>query len=166
VIKEFDGVLKDRQFESTDVPKLRFTNWVLEEALRLYPPFWMVDRVAIEDDEAAGVAIPAGTTLIAFIYGAHHSPKYWSQPEEFRPERFDGEEHAIRRGFHHLPFGAGPRGCIGANYAKLQMMMILSAFLRQFEFELTGGSDVGTRPMIILRPHGGVWMNVRRKPLT
>lgn len=159
VVAELEAVLKGRHLETSHIAHLHFTNRVLEEALRLYPPFWMVDRIAIEDDEVAGMHIPAGTTVIAFIYGAQHSHNHWRDPELFRPDRFEDEPP----GFHHLPFGAGPRRCVGAGYARLQMLMILSSFLRDFEFELATGTDISTAPMLTLRPEGGVLMNLRSR---
>jgi cytochrome P450 len=159
VREEFDSVLGDRPLSYSDVPKFEFTTQVIMEALRLYPPFWMVDRMALADDRAGDIDIPAGSTVVVFIYGAHHSPQYWQNPESFEEERFARSNEKRHTPFAHLPFGAGPRGCIGGNYAMLQMLMILSVLLRKYDFSLVPGQNIEPRPMVILRPEQGIRMN-------
>jgi cytochrome P450 len=131
---------------------------VILEALRLYPPFWMVDRMALADDRAGDIAIPRGSTVVVFIYGVHHSPQYWENPESFDHERFTKVKEKLHRPFAHLPFGAGPRGCIGGNYAMLQILMILSVLLRKYDLRLVPGQTIEARPMVILRPEYGIRM--------
>jgi len=156
--QEFDSVLGERPLSYLDVPKFEFTNQVILEALRLYPPFWMVDRMAIADDRAGDLAIPRGSTIVVFIYGVHHSPQYWENPESFDQERFAKGKEKLHTPFTHLPFGAGPRGCIGGNYAMLQILMILSVLLRKYDFCLVPGQTIQARPMVILRPEHGIQM--------
>ena len=96
--------------------------------------------------------------MVVFIYGAHHSPRYWESPESFDQERFSKAKEKLHTPFAHLPFGAGPRGCIGGNYAMLQMLMILSVLLRKYDFCLVPGQTVEARPMVILRPDHGIRM--------
>ena len=120
VRQEFDSLLGDAPLSYTDVPRSEFTAQVIQEALRLYPPFWMIDRMAVADDRAGDVAIPRGSTVIVFVYGAHHATKYWPNPETFDPGRFTKENEKLQPPFTYLPFGGGPRGCIGGNYAMLQ----------------------------------------------
>jgi len=156
VLQEFDAVLGDAPLTFSDVPKLEFTTQVIQEGLRLYPPFWMVDREAVADDRVGNIAIPAGSMVIVSVYGAHHAPRYWPSPEIFDPERF--VKGTVRTPFTHLPFGGGPRGCIGANYAMLQILMILSDLLRRYDFKLTPGQTIEARPMVILRPKRGIRM--------
>ena len=158
VRQEFDSVLGDKPLSYSDVPKFEFTTQVILEALRLYPPFWMVDRMALADDRAGDVDIPKGSTVVVFIYGTHHSPQYWEHPESFDPERFAKAREKLQTPFSHLPFGAGPRGCIGGNYAVLQMLMILSVLLRKYDFSLVRGQTIEARPMVILRPEHGIRM--------
>jgi cytochrome P450 len=159
VRQEFDSVLGDAPLGYTDVPRFEFTTQVIQEALRLYPPFWMVDRMAVADDRAGDVAIPAGLTVIVFVYGAHHAPKYWHSAESFDPERFTKANEKLQPPFTYLPFGAGPRGCIGGNYAMLQILMILSVLLRRYDFQLSPGQTIEARPMVILRPKHGIRMD-------
>jgi cytochrome P450 len=158
VRQEFDAVLGDRSLSYTDVPKFEFTTQVIMEAMRLYPPFWMVDRMALADDRAGDIDIPAGSTVVVFIHGAHHSPEYWEDPETFDLERFSKAKAKQHTPFAHLPFGAGPRGCIGGNYAMLQMLMILGVMLRKYDFSLVPGQTIQARPMVILRPEHGIRM--------
>jgi cytochrome P450 len=156
--QEFDSALGDKPLNFSDVPKFEFTTQVILEALRLYPPFWMVDRMALADDRAGDLVIPRGSTVVVFIYGAHHSPQYWENPESFNQERFSKAKEKLHTPFAHLPFGAGPRGCIGGNYAMLQMLMILSVLLRKYDFCLVPGQTIEARPMVILRPEHGIRM--------
>jgi len=160
VRQEFDSVLGERPLGYTDVPKFEFTTQVILEALRLYPPFWMVDRMALADDRAGDLNIPRGSTVIVFIYGVHHSPQYWENPESFDQERFSKAKEKFHTPFAHLPFGAGPRGCVGGNYAMLQMLMILSVLLRKYDFCLVPGQTIEARPMVILRPEHGIRMTL------
>jgi len=158
VRQEFDSVLGERPLSFSDVPKFEFTTQVIMEALRLYPPFWMVDRMALADDRAGDVAIPRGSTVVVFVYGAHHSPQYWENPETFDEARFAKVNEKRHTPFAHLPFGAGPRGCIGGNYAMLQILMILSVLLRKYDFRVVPGQTIEARPMVILRPEHGIRM--------
>jgi cytochrome P450 len=151
-------VLGDAPLSYSDVPKFEFATQVIQEALRLYPPFWMVDRMAVADDRAGDLDIPRGSTVVVFIYGAHHSPQYWENPESFDPERFAKANEKLHRPFAYLPFGAGPRGCIGGNYAMLQMLMILSVLLKKYDLRLVPGQTIEPRPMVILRPEHGIRM--------
>jgi cytochrome P450 len=158
VREEFYSVLGDAPLSFGDVSRLPFTTQVIMEALRLYPPFWMVDRMAVADDRAGDVVIPRGSTVIVFVYGAHHASRYWEDPERFDPERFTKANEKLLSPFTHLPFGGGPRGCIGGNYAMLQILMILSDLLRRYDFQLTPGQTIEARPMVILRPKHGIRM--------
>jgi len=158
VRQEFDSVLGQAPLSHSDVPKFEFVTQVILEALRLYPPFWMVDRMAVADDRVGDVAIPRGSMVIVYVYGAHHAPRYWPNPENFDTERFTKENEKLRAPFTFLPFGAGPRGCIGGNYAMLQILMILSDLLRKYDFQLAPGQTIEARPMVILRPKHGIRM--------
>jgi cytochrome P450 len=158
VRQEFDSVLGDAPLTYSDVPRFEFVTQVIQESLRLYPPFWMIDRMAVADDRVGDVAIPRGSTVIVFVYGAHHAPKYWQNPESFDTERFTKTNEKLQPPFTYFPFGAGPRGCIGGNYAMLQILMILSVLLRKYDFELSPGQTIEARPMVILRPKHGIRM--------
>ena len=158
VRQEFDSVLGEAPLSHADVPKFEFTTQVIQEALRLYPPFWMIDRMAVADDHVEGIDIPRGSTVIVYVYGAHHAPRYWENPETFNTERFTKPNEKLRTPFTYLPFGGGPRVCIGNQYAMLQILMILSDLLRRYDFQLTPGQTIEARPMVILRPKHGIRM--------
>lgn len=155
---ELNTVLGDAPVQFSDLPKLEYTSQVLDESMRIYPPFWMIDRFALEDDKVLDIDIPKGTTVVAYIYGLHHSPEHWQDPETFLPERFTKENKETHTPFSHLPFGGGPRVCIGSNYAQMQMLMILSVLLRNFDFELVPDRKIEMHPMVILRPEDGFEM--------
>src|ERR1700723_2712115 len=158
VRQEFDSVLGEAPLSYSDVPKFEFTSQVIQEGLRLYPPFWMIDRMAVADDRVGELDIPRGSTVIVYVYGAHHAPRYWQSPENFDTERFTEANNKLRTPFTFLPFGAGPRGCIGGNYAMLQIFMILSVLLKKYDLQLVPGQTIEARPMVILRPEHGIRM--------
>jgi cytochrome P450 len=158
VRQEIYSVLGDAPLNHSHVPRLEFTTQVIQEGLRLYPPFWMVDRMAVADDRVGDIAIPRGSMVIAYVYGAHHAPRYWPDPETFDPDRFIKGTEKQRTPFTYLPFGGGPRGCIGNHYAMLQILMILSDLLRRYDFQLAPGQTIEARPMVILRPKHGIRM--------
>jgi cytochrome P450 len=160
--REFDSVLGAAPLRYADVPKFEFATQVIQEALRLYPPFWMIDRMAVADDRVGDLSIPGGSTVIVFVYGAHHAKRSWQDPESFDPERFTKANEKLHTPFSYIPFGGGPRGCIGGNYAMLQILMILTALLRKYDFELFPGQRIEARPMVILRPKHGIRMIVSK----
>jgi cytochrome P450 len=156
--QEFDSVMGDEPLSHAHMPRLEFTTQVIQEGLRLYPPFWMIDRMAVADDRIGDIVIPRGSTVIVYVYGAHHAPAHWQSPESFDPERFTKGSEKLRMPFTYLPFGGGPRVCIGNHYAMLQILMILSNLLRNYDFQLTPDQTIEARPMVILRPKHGIRM--------
>ena len=159
--EELDAVLQERRPLFEDLQKLTYTTQVFEESMRLFPPAWITDRVAIEDDHIEGVDIPKGTTVIIYIYGAHRSPAHWTDPEKFDPGRFDRECRKAQPPFSYLPFGGGPRLCIGNNFAMMEMQLVLAQMLRRFDFEPLPGRTVTPLPLITMRPKEPVEMRFR-----
>ena len=159
---EIREVIGDDDFTYANLQDLSLTQRVMDEALRLYPPFWMIDRIALADDEVCGVAIPAGTLVVPYIYGTHRNPDVWTDPETFDPSRFEPDRVKARPALGYLPFGAGPRVCIGKNMAVMQMLLIVATFVRAYDFRLVGSAPVGIRPMMLLRPDGPIMMQFRR----
>lgn len=102
-------MLGEAPLSYTDVPKFEFVTQVIQEGLRLYPPFWMIDRMAVADDRVGELDIPRGSTVIVYVYGAHHAPRYWQSPENFDTERFTEANNKLRMPFTFLPFGGGPQ---------------------------------------------------------
>lgn len=144
-----------------NLSEYEYTIRVIKESLRLYPPFWMLDREAVKDDQASGFSIPGGTTVLLFIHGVHHSSKYWTEPEKFDPERFNKANSRGHQPFTHLPFGAGPRGCIGEKYAMLQMLIILYRLIGSYDISIQSPDKMDINPMIILRPKEEIFFNFK-----
>lgn len=147
------------------IARLTYTEQVLEESMRLYPPAWTTNRVAKEDDEFKGIKIQKGTTFATYIYGVHHSPELWDEPEAFRPERFAKEKKKDHHPFAFLPFGGGPRLCIGNNFAMMEMKLILARMVNRYDVKLVEGQEVKPLPLITLRPENGIRMRVNRRRL-
>lgn len=131
---------------------------VLEESMRLYPPAWVSDRVALEDDRFNDFSYPAGTILALFYYGLHRSEKYWEQPAEFKPDRFMKEKD---RGRVYFPFGSGPRLCIGNNFAMAEMALFLKSFVHRFTLA-PSPSKPRARALVTLRPEGVILGSLRK----
>ncbi|PJJ59341.1 cytochrome P450 [Hymenobacter chitinivorans] len=141
-------------FAFEELPRLGRALYAVQEAMRLYPPAWMVDRVALADDEYQGLPIPKGTLFSLYIYGLHNAPKHWQRPTEFRPERFAPGQGPVTPGAY-LPFGGGPRLCIGMQFALTEMQLVTLELLRHFDVALPAGLPaIPTQPLITLRPKG------------
>ena len=158
---EVAAVIGENAMDYRNLHQLEGTVRVIDEALRIYPPFWMIDRVALQDDEIGGIRIPAGAMVIPYIYGTHRNPEHWQDVESFDPRRFEPARSKARHPFAYIPFGGGPRTCIGANMAIMQMLMIVAAFVRKYDFALAKNEPVAIQPMMMLRPAGTVSMKFR-----
>ena len=117
---ELDQQLGGRVPTSADFPQLPYTRMVFEEALRLYPPAWVMSRRAIESDKLGDVVIPAGATVIISPYTVHRHAGHWPNPDQFLPERFSAENKRTRHRYAYIPFGGGARLCIGNRFAELE----------------------------------------------
>jgi cytochrome P450 len=151
---EIDSVLGQRTVTVADLPKLKYTEMVIKEAMRRYPPAWLFSRTAKEDDVIGGYKIKKGSTVLLSPYVMHHHPAYWDNPEGFDPERFRDESK--RPKFAYFPFAAGPRMCIGWNFAMMELMSIVPTVLQRVRLQLVPGFDVIPEPTITLRPADGV----------
>ncbi len=159
--KEFDGVLGDGKPTFENLRQLEYTTQVINESMRLYPPAWITDRVALEDDEVNGYSIKKGDMVVAFFYGLHHSNDLWDEPKKFKPERFAKARKKERHPYSFLPFGGGPRLCIGNNFAMMEMQMILVHLIQKYDFEMVKNQKIELQPMVTLRPKEGIKMSVR-----
>ena len=144
-----------------DLDKLVYCRMVVEEAMRLYPPAHSTSRIAARDDHAMGIAIPKGTAVIISPWLMHRHRRYWAAPDRFDPENFAPDQAATRPRFVYLPFGAGPRICIGMAFAMAEAVLILATLARQFRFELAPGTIVQPVAKITLRPQPGLPMIAR-----
>ncbi len=142
---------------------LQFTHQVLQEALRLYPPGWLITRRTLEADELGGFAIAPRTDVFISPYMLHRHPGHWSEPEQFRPERFAGPDAAERHRFAYIPFAVGPRHCIGENIAMFEMLVHVSAMSRRFRLTRAGSGPVELEAQINLRPRFPLMMNVEAR---
>jgi cytochrome P450 len=146
-----------------DLAAFPMTRAVVEEAMRLYPPVALLSRQAIADDAAAGVFVPAGATVAISPWVLHRHRALWSAPDEFRPERFlPGAREAIDR-FAYLPFGVGPRVCIGLGFALQEAVILLSAMTRRVRLDHAGDAPPEPVQRITLRPKGGMPMRLSRR---
>lgn len=161
VREEIHEVMGDGEVTFQGLQQLALTQRVMDEALRLYPPFWMIDRIALQDDVICGVPVPAGTLVVPYIYGTHRNPEIWEDPETFDPSRFEPARRRARPALGYIPFGAGPRICVGKNMAVMQMLLIVASFVRRYEFQMEREAPVGIRPMMLLRPDGPITMRLR-----
>ena len=150
---EMAAVLAGRTPTFDDLPRLGTALHAVQEAMRLYPPAWMVDRVALADDEFQGLPIPKGTLFSLYFQGLHHDAKYWDAPEEFRPARFAPGPARPVQANAYVPFGGGPRLCIGMQFALTEMQLVTLELLRQFAIEwVPGQPEVLMQPLVTLRP--------------
>ncbi len=163
--EEIAQVLGDRSPSFEDLRNLQYTKQVIEESMRLYPPAWTVGREALVEDEIAGQAIPKKAILFMSIYALHRHPDLWENPDQFDPDRFAPDLAKERSRWHYLPFGAGPRMCIGNNFAMMEMQILLAMLVRQFDFSLLPGFKAEMQPLITLKPKHGILMKVKERQL-
>jgi cytochrome P450 len=142
---------------------LASTRAVVEEALRLYPPIAAISRVAIAADELSGKPIRAGTMTIVAPYVIHRHRRLWERPDEFDPNRFLGENRMRMNRYTYLPFGAGPRICLGATFALQEATILLASIVAHFSFELAPETEIKPLLRITLRPRGGLPLVISRR---
>ncbi len=142
---------------------LPLAHQTLQEALRLYPPGWLITRRSIEADELGGFAVPARTDVFISPYLLHRHPAFWSEPEQFKPERFAGLDVAERHRFSYLPFAVGPRHCIGENMAMFEMLVHVNHMSRRFVLTRTDDKPIELEAQINLRPRSNLMMTVKTR---
>ncbi len=153
---ELDAILGGRLPTLDDLPKLRYADMVMTESMRLYPPAWGMARVAIEDMEIAGYPVAKGSGVSFAQWVVHRDPRWFDAPEEFRPERWDGDLAKRIPRFAYFPFGGGPRQCIGNTFAQMEAVLILAVIAQRFQFRLVEAHPVVPMPSITLRPRYGI----------
>jgi cytochrome P450 len=157
---EIDAALGGRPPSLDDVARLGYVRMVLEEAMRLYPPVWVVDRNTVADDTIGGHRIGKGTLIMLSQYVTHRHPAFWPNPEQFDPDRFAPEPARARPRYAYFPFIGGPRMCIGAQFAMTEATLILACLARGFALSPIAGEPVEPNPSITLRPRHGAPMLV------
>jgi cytochrome P450 len=143
-----------------DLEKIPYARMVAEESMRLYPPAYVFSRRAAGDDRLGPYAVPAGAHIIISPYALHRRPDYWPEPDQFWPERFAPGARTDRPKLAYLPFGGGPRVCIGNAFAMMEHALVLCSVVKNWRLEAIPGREVRTEPRITLRPRGGLPMRV------
>ncbi len=157
---ELDEVLGDRTPNVGDASALPYATAVLHESMRRYPPAWAIGRRVTGDLDAGGYRIPAGSVVVVSPWLLHHDPRWWEAPGAFRPERWLTDDPSRPR-LAYLPFGAGPRMCIGEGFAWLEATLVLATLARRWSFTLDPSHRVELQPVITLRPRNGMPMTAR-----
>lgn len=163
VLAEVDGVLEGRRPTVEDLPKLAWTTACIQEAMRLYPPAWIIPRTAVADDVIDGHSIPRGSSVLIPIYALHHDERFWPQPYVFDPNRFLGQNARRHHRSAYLPFGGGRRICIGTSFALMEMTLVTALMSRRFVYDLVPGHPVEPEATLTLRPRHGLKMIARRR---
>ena len=153
---ELGTVLAGRGPSLDDLPKLVYTNHIITESLRLYPPAWGTARTAVEDHEISGYSVPKGSGVSFAQWTVHRDRRWYDAPDEFRPERWEGDLLKRLPRFAYFPFGGGPRQCIGNTFALMETALILATIAQQFRFRLVEGYPVVPLASITLRPRHGI----------
>jgi cytochrome P450 len=164
--EEVDRVLGGRAPTYAQLAELKWTRMVLEEALRLYPPAHSIGRNAVGHDELGGLPVRPGAHITISIFVTHRNPNLWPDPERFDPERFAPAAVAGRHRFAYLPFGGGPRICIGNGFAMAEAQVALATIAQRYRLRLAPGHTVEPIGLITLRPKNGIWMTLEPRSPT
>jgi cytochrome P450 len=162
--EEIDSVLKGGRLPSfEDVPNLKYTEMVLSESMRLYPPAWAIGRLAIKDHAVGDYVVPPGTLVLLSQYVMHRDERFFPDPTRFDPDRWLPEVKEARPAFSYFPFGGGPRRCIGEGFAWMEGILLIATLARTWSMRLVPGHNVAVNPVITLRPRHGMRMTVSKR---
>jgi cytochrome P450 len=153
---ELDAALEGRLPTLDDLPRLPYTEMVIAEAMRLYPPAWAMGRQATQDIEIGPYRVPKGTYLLFSQYILHRNPDYFPEPLAFRPERFTAEAKAQRPKVAYFPFGGGGRQCIGESFAWMEAVLVLATLAQHWRLNAVEDQQIAVQPKITLRPKFGI----------
>ncbi|MCG8315489.1 MAG: cytochrome P450 [Pseudomonadales bacterium] len=159
--QELDQVLAGRIPTYEDLSALPYTEQVIKEAMRLYPPAYVLARRARRDTEVGGYKVPAGSELVIWVYMTHHDARWYPEPDVFKPERFAPDAVVQLPKLAYLPFGGGPRSCIGAEFAMVEARLILATLAQSFQPRMANRQQVTPKPRITLTPKTNVKMVLR-----
>ncbi|MFK7796662.1 MAG: cytochrome P450 [Aureispira sp.] len=163
VLQSVEETLGNRNPTFADVRSMAYPLQVIEETMRLYPAVWFLDREPLENDAIDGIPIKKGEDIAASIYSLHRNPKYWKNPNQFDPERFSRANKKKQVPFSYMPFGGGPRLCIGKNFAQMEMQFMLAMLIRRYKFTLTSTNEIAFKPLLTLCPSEGVNVKITRR---
>ena len=162
--EEIDRVLNGRSPTFEDISKLTYCEHVIAESMRLYPPAWAIGRLATEDHEFGGFPVAKGSLILISPYITHRDKRFWSEPEVFRPERWEMQSVKVAgQRYIYFPFGGGIRRCIGEGFAWTEGILLLATLARKWKLELDPGQKIALQPMITLRPKYGMRMKIRSR---
>jgi cytochrome P450 len=165
LVEELCAVLGERGPTPEDLPRLRYAEMVLKEALRLYPPVWSVGRRAIEECELGGYRVPGGSNIFILQWRTQRDARFFPDPERFDPERW--KEDPVRTGkiprFAYFPFGGGPRVCVGASFAMMEATLLLAMIQQNFRLELVPDHPIEIFASVTLRPKQGIRVIANRR---
>jgi cytochrome P450 len=161
--KEIDEVLETRMPTFEDVERLRYTEMVLAESMRLYPPAWALGRLATNDCEIAGYPVPSKSLVLMSQYVIHHDPRFFPEPLRYDPERWTSEARESRPQFSYFPFGGGPRRCIGEGFAWMEGILLLATLAGRWQMRLVPHHPVALKPLMTLRPKYGMRMTLVKR---
>ncbi len=161
--EEVDTILGQRAPTLEDLPHLQYVDMVIKETLRVYPPAWILGRQAMQDITLGGYRVGKGTMVFVSPYVQHHDPRWFEQPDEFRPERFSEENEKKIRAHAYIPFGAGPRVCIGSRFTLTEQKIVLTLLAQKVNLTLAPNQKVEMEPLITIRPKGGMHMTITKR---
>jgi cytochrome P450 len=162
--EEIDRVLNGRSPTFEDISKLTYCEHVIAESMRLYPPAWAIGRLATEDHEFGGFPVAKGSLILISPYITHRDKRFWSEPEVFRPERWEMQSVKVAgQRYIYFPFGGGIRRCIGEGFAWTEGILLLATLAGKWKLELDPGQKIALQPMITLRPKYGMRMKIRSR---
>ncbi len=163
--EELQIVLGGRVPTPADLPQLVYTDMVLREAMRLYPPVWVIGRRALASFRLGDYEIPADTNVLISQYLMHRDARYFPNPEKFEPDRWsagNSRTAALPR-FAYFPFGGGPRVCVGAGFAMMEAVLLLATIAQQFQIQIAPGEKISMQPTVTLRPRNGIPVTLKRR---
>jgi cytochrome P450 len=160
---ELREALGERSPEFRDLPALPYTERVIKESMRLYPPAWSLARTTVSDFELRGYRIPAGANIVMSQWIMHRNPRYFPDPEKFDPDRWLDPAMQKLPKFAYFPFGGGPRICIGNTFAMMEAVLLVATIAQRFELRTLPGHPVIPSPSFTLRPKQGLVMTVARR---
>jgi cytochrome P450 len=160
---EVQQVLRDRPASAADLPRLKYVEAIVTEAMRLYPPAYGLGRQAVRATEVAGHAIAASDIVIVPTWVVHRDPRWFDEPEAFRPERWEGNLAQRLPRYAYFPFGGGPRQCIGNGFAMMEAILIVATIAQRFRLSLVPGQRITPAPYVTVRPEPGIRVRLDRR---
>ncbi len=165
IAAEVDRVIGDGPPAFAHLERLTCTRRTIEESLRLYPPAWAFSRRALGEDEIGGYRVARGSLVFLVPFVVHRRPKLWPDPDRFDPGRFAPEHESARPRFAYIPFGGGPRGCIGSQFAMMEAQLIVAAIAQRYRISVVPDQPIRPEPLITLRPAPGIRATLEKRAL-